>query len=88
MRVEADVRVVKVYEDGRTPYFFVNGHRSDALTELDVLEELLGEELTEYWLGEEPMYATDLLTNLRGCDTIEVFEDLIEEYPDIVEDSR
>ena len=88
MRADVELTVTKVYQYVKRPFFFVNGQRSDAYDEIGVLEELLGDDFQEIWLGESPEYASRLLTDLVECDTLEAFEDLIEDFPDVVEDMR
>lgn len=88
MRGDVDVRVTKVYTEGRNPFFFVNGQRSDAYDELGVLEELLGDDFREVWIEERPESIPVVWRDLKACESVEQFDDLIEEYPDIVIDSR
>ena len=88
MRGNVDVRVTKVYTEGRQPFFFVNGERSDAYDEIGVLEELLGDDFREVWINDDVDYFSAEWQDLRDCETVEQFDDLIEENPDLVLDSR
>lgn len=84
-------RVVKVNGKGGNPsYYFINGVRSDAWSDFDVLRILLGNELEEYWLSDD-MYLEDprdfeIMARMESAETLDEFQELVEQYPEMVED--
>jgi hypothetical protein len=88
--VSCGARVAKVYPAQGTPFYFINGQRSDVYDEIGVLEEILGDNFKEYWVSDDAtsLYAPNLMEDLEGTETIEQLEDLLEEFPDLLSDSR
>lgn len=81
-------RVAKVHCDD-TVFYFVDGVRSDAYDDEEVLSELLGNDFEVYWVRGAYSYDNNdqdqLLQRIESSETLEQFKELHDEYPELIE---
>ena len=82
-------KVTKVYDqENSTAYYFINGIRSEAYSDLTALQELLGEDFQELWLtvdNSRSAHDDEILSRMEAAETDVEFAALVDEYPHLVE---